>query len=274
MLAAASAILSEEGITEYGVLPISEVRVTYADLFSRDGAFTPRSVLIYAVPYYTGPAENLSSYAVSRDYHLYMRSLSERLASAIGAQYPHAALRAFSDHSPIDERHAAARAGLGRLGDNGLLITERYGTLVFIGELFSDLPAPQDTPLYEIEGCEHCGACRRACPTGALSGSGECLSELTQRRGELAPETVALMRAHRTVWGCDLCQMACPHTRRAIERGAVTPVAFFHEERIPFLDSARLAAMDKATFKSRAFAWRGRKTVERNLAAYEGEDTP
>ena len=272
MLQAAAAVLLEEGITEYGILPISEVRVTYADLFSRDGDFSPKSVLMYAVPYYTGLGENLSAYAVSRDYHLYMQSLSARLIAAVNAVYPHATLRAFADHSPIDERHAAARAGLGRLGDNGLLITPRYGTFVFVGELFSDIPAPQGGTVYEIEGCEHCGACRRACPTGALSGCGDCLSELTQRRGDLAPETVRLMKKHHTVWGCDLCQTACPHTRRAIADGVVTPVAFFREERIPLLDSARLSAMDKVSFKTRAFAWRGRRVVERNLKAYETED--
>ena len=273
MLQAASAVLLGEGVTEYGILPISEVRVTYADLFVRDGDFAPKSVLVYAVPYYTGLGENLSAYAVSRDYHLYMRDLSARLISAVQAAHPQATLRAFADHSPIDERHAAARAGLGRLGDNGLLITPRYGTFVFIGELFSDIPAPPDVPLFEIAGCEHCGACRRACPTGALIGKGDCLSELTQRKGELAPETVRLMKRHHTVWGCDLCQTACPHTRRAIERGTHTLVAFFHEARIPHLDSACLRAMDKATFKSRAFSWRGRSVVERNLAAYE-EDQP
>lgn len=264
-------LLLSERITEYGILPIGEACVLRPELFSRGDAITPKSVILFLVPYYTGPADNLSLYAVSRDYHLYMREVAARLITALAAAYPDAAFRAFSDHSPIDERHAAARAGLGLLGDNGLLINKTYGSFVFIGEVFTDLEAPANTPLFPITTCEHCGACRRACPTAALSEEGECLSELTQRKGELGEETVALMRRYKTVWGCDLCQTACPHTRRAIASGTVTPIPFFHEERIPHLTSEMLDRMDTSTFKTRAFSWRGRTTVARNLAAYEGE---
>ncbi len=268
----ARAILAGEGITECGLLPISEVRVLRPELFSRTGDFRPESVLVFLMPYYTGPAANLSLYAVSRDYHLYVKALSERLTAALSARFPSAAFRIFADHSPIDERHAAARAGLGILGDNGLLIHPYFGSLVFIGALFSDLPAPPDSRLHEIRTCLHCGACRRACPTGALSGEGDCLSELTQRKGVLAPETVALMREHHTVWGCDLCQLSCPHTRRAIAEGRVSPIPFFHEARIPRLTAELLAAMPREEFERRAFSWRGRKTVERNLLAYESSE--
>lgn len=264
-------LLAAEHITEYGILPITEVRVTRPELFSRGTSLLPQSVLVFLIPYYTGPAENLSLYAVSRDYHRYVQGLGERLVSALSLALPGASFRAFTDHSPIDERHAAAVAGLGILGDHGLLIHPRYASLVFIGALFSDLPAPRDSRASAIQACEHCGACRRACPTGALSGKGDCLSELTQRKGELAPGTARLMREHHTVWGCDLCQLACPHTRRAIAEGAITPIPFFHEARMPRLDSAILAAMSPEEFKSRAFSWRGRATVERNLLAYESE---
>lgn len=266
------AYLSREGITEYAFLPMSAVRLTYDALLVRDGAFAPESLLLYLVPYYTGEADNLSLYAVSRDYHRYMRALSAGLISALHAAYPGAEFRAFSDHSPIDERHAAAVAGLGLLGDNGLLINHRYGSLVFIGEVFSSLPAPEGTIVSDPRPCEHCGACRRACPTGALTGEGDCLSELTQRRGELADATVALMRRHHTVWGCDLCQTACPHTRRAMATGALTPIPFFHEERITHLSASRLAAMSRGELSERAFGWRGRSVIARNLLAYEEEE--
>lgn len=264
-------LFSVEGITEYGILPMDEVRVFRPELFLRGEPIAPKSVILFLVPYYTGSADNLSLYAVSRDYHLYMQAVSARLISALSAAYPNAAFRAFSDHSPIDERYAAARAGLGILGDNGLLINKTYASLVFIGEIYTDLVAPAATPPYPILTCEHCGACRRACPTGALFGQGDCLSELTQRKGELSEETAELMHRHNTVWGCDLCQTACPHTRRAIAEGRVTPVSFFHEARIPCLTSDILADMDAGTFKTRAFAWRGRTTIARNLAAYEAK---
>jgi epoxyqueuosine reductase QueG len=69
------------------------------------------------------------------------------------------------------------------------------------------------------------------------------------------------MRKYNTAWGCDLCQSSCPYNREPI----VTPIEFFHRERIHELTRDILDSMDKPTFLSRAFAWRGRKTVERNL---------
>ncbi len=274
MKEAIARFFSAEGIEAFGFLPYSACRITRSDLIERRVAFCPRSAIIFLVPYYTGPADNLSLYAVSRDYHLYMAALFERLIAMLRTECPEGEFCAFADHSPIDERHAAVTAGLGIYGDNGLLIHPTYGSLVFIGEILSSLPPPDGTVLHPPAACEHCGACRRACPTGALVGQGDCLSELTQRKGDLPPEAFSLMRRHRTVWGCDLCQTACPHTRRAIGAGVTTPIPFFHEARLPHLDTATLAAMSPEEFKTRAFAWRGRKTVERNLLHYEAEEKP
>ena len=119
MLEHAKRLLAEEGITELALLPISAVRILRPELFSRGGEMMPKSVLLYLIPYYTGPADNLSLYAVSRDYHRYVRGLGERLIAMLSAAFPKAAFRSFIDHSPIDERYAAASAGLGILGDNG-----------------------------------------------------------------------------------------------------------------------------------------------------------
>ena len=159
---------------------------------------------------------------------------------------------------------AALVAGLGIVGDNGLIINEKYGSYVFIGDVVTDIP-PEELgaiPPREVGHCHHCGACLRACPTGILRGEGaDCLSAITQRKGELTDEEITLMRKYNTAWGCDLCQSACPYNRNPL----ITPIQFFHRERIAYLTRDILDAMDKSAFMRRAFAWRGRKTVERNL---------
>ena len=72
------------------------------------------------------------------------------------------------------------------------------------------------------------------------------------------------MRQNGLVWGCDVCQLVCPHNRRIIRRGADTPIAYFREERITHVDSAILDAMTEEAFSARAYAWRGRAVIRRN----------
>lgn len=263
---------AEEGIEYAEVLSYVTARETAPQLLSRCG-LSPRSMIVFLLPYYAGETENLSRYAAARDYHIAIRALTGRLTDRLSFLFPGSQSVGFGDHSPIDERHAAIAAGLGILGDSGLLINETYGTYVFIADVLTDIP-PEALGAIEpmpLRRCEGCGACRRACPTGILRGEGEsCLSAVTQKKGELSEEECRLMRRCHTAWGCDLCQTSCPHNRAPV----LTPLSFFREERITALTEEVLASMDKESFSSRAFAWRGRRTVERNVAVLEGRYLP
>ena len=224
---------------------------------------TPRSVIIFLLPYYSGEAGNISLYAVSKDYHLAIKDVTDRLIDVLKEKYPENSFFGFGDHSPIDERHAAAIGGLGIIGENRLLINEKYGSYVFIAEIITDL-APDllgaGAPL-PVRYCERCGACIEACPTKALENLGECLSAVTQKKGELTTAEAELMKREGTVWGCDKCQTACPHN--ATPRH--TPIEFFHQDRIERIDLSALDSMSEKSFSERAYSWRGRKTIERNL---------
>ena len=275
--ASLDAVFRSEGITQYAAIPFSACRVTLQRLLDREPGFTPRTVLLYLVPYYAGPTENLSLYAASRDYHLFFKPFGEKLIGYLKTVFPNGGFRSYGDHSPISETDAAAKAGLGVIGRNGLLIHPKYASLVFIGDLVTDV-SPEEFPLcrepVEVSYCENCGACAAACPTGILSGKGElCLSAVTQKKGELTPEEKALILDHGSAWGCDLCQVSCPHVKRAIHTGdALSPVPFFKVDRTPRLTYDLVAAMPDDEFKSRAYAWRGRTTLLRNLALLEGRD--
>ena len=250
-------------IEYYAVLPYSACREINPGIMEREG-FKPSSVIVYLLPYYTGETVNLSRYAASLDYHLALRECADGLIAALSEVYPEARFKGYGDHSPISEVSCALVAGLGAIGDNGLILNEKYGSYVFIGDIVTDL-SPEILGAIsprEVTTCHHCGACKRACPTGILRGEGEdCLSAITQRKGELTDSEIEMMRRYNTAWGCDLCQSACPYNREPIK----TPIEFFYRERIDELTRERLDSMDKAEFNRRAFAWRGRKTVERNL---------
>ena len=258
-----------ERIEYFAVLDYKNCIEISAPIMERED-FTPRSVILFLMPYYTGETLNISRYAASLDYHLAIRGVGERLSAYLREKFPNAKMKIFGDHSPIAERHAACISGLGIAGDSGLLINEKYGTYVFIGDMISDIPAHLlgETAPRKIEACHHCGACAAACPTGILRGEGsDCLSAITQRKGELSEEEKSLMRKHNTAWGCDLCQSSCPYNKNPEK----TPIDFFYNDRIDHLTKDVLDAMTKEQFKARAFAWRGKKVVERNLEILENK---
>lgn len=254
-------------IEYFGVLSYKDCIQTSESIISRAG-FVPRSVIVYLLPYYTGECQNISRYAASLDYHIAIREVNARLAELLRSEFPDSNMRGYGDHSPIAERHAALVCGLGIAGDNGLLINEKYGSYIFIGDMITDI-SPEKLSAAEpkeIVRCDGCGLCKEACPTGILKGEGcDCLSAITQKKGELTEEEKALMCKFNTAWGCDECQSACPHNQKPKK----TPIEFFYQERIEGLDKETLGKMTKSEFEKRAFAWRGRKTIERNIDTLE-----
>ena len=258
-----SDFFESEKIEYFAALDYAHIREINAGLRERKN-IDAKSVIIFLIPYYVGGSKNLSEYSAAKDYHQIIKEKTDKLIAKLKEIYPRGNFVGFGDHSPIDERGAALSAGLGILGDSGLLINEKYGTYVFLADVICDV-LPEEigaVPPTPVLKCEGCGACAKACPTGILRAEGsDCLSAITQRKGELTDSEIALMKKYNTVWGCDVCQSVCPHNREP----DVTPIDFFHEERIPHLTSEILASMDDETFEKRAFAWRKRKTIERNL---------
>ena len=267
-------IFASEKIEYYAPVRLSDVYVQKPYLLERISVSAEcGSALMICVPYFTGKSENISAYACGCDYHLYFEGLFDRIIPRLRELYPGYSFWGFADRSPISEVYAAAKAGLGVIGENHLFISEKYSSFVFLGEIISDMPAENyGMELYagEARVCRGCGACKRQCPSG-LSVS-ECLSALTQKKGELSPDERERLIAHKSVWGCDICQNVCPYTREAVERESIfTPIDFFYRKRIENIDLDTLYSMSDEEFFERAFSWRGRETIERNLKILGGE---
>lgn len=252
----------------FAPIPLGDCRITRPYLLERAG-IADGSVIVLAIPYASSacidPERNLSAYAVSKDYHGFFQSLFDELLPKLKARFPQYRFAGFADHSPIAEAEAAAAAGLGIIGKNHLLITPKYSSYVFLGELITDAKLPcKASP---ISYCEDCGACMRRCPAATI---GCCLSALTQKKGDLTEAEKAQILSHGSVWGCDICQEVCPHTKKALQNGTIfSPIPYFEEHSLPHLTLGALQRMSDEEFCTRAYSWRGRSVIERNLKLFE-----
>lgn len=160
----------------------------------------------------------------------------------------------------------AQRAGLGFIGRNGLLITEEYGSFVYLGEIVTNIVFEPDEP--GVFGCGDCTRCVTACPTKALLGDGrmnaqKCLSYQTQTKGLMPNEYRKKMR--NVIYGCDICQLVCPYNQGKDFH--------FHEEMEPKVEEVYpklkpMLSLSNKEFKQQfghlAGSWRGKKPLQRN----------
>lgn len=262
-------ILRRHSVSLFAPIAIKDCEILRPYKLERVGVsdFEKLSVVMLAIPYLTRQSKrNISSYAVARDYHGYFAELFAVLLPELRDSFPEYRFVGFADDSPIEERNAAVAAGLGIIGDNGMLITEKYSSYVFLGEIITDLPLRASAR--PIERCRGCGVCQSACP----KGDGECLSAITQKKGELTEDEIAQIRKCGSAWGCDICQEVCPHTLRAIKNGTIyTDIEYFKTNTISHLTLEALDEMSDEEFARRAYSWRKRDTIRRNLEILENK---
>ncbi len=227
-----------------------------------------KSVIVACFPYLLSDSEyidlNISKYAVVTDYHTTALSRLEKAVMQLKELFPENEFSAFADNSPVPEVKAACLAGLGVRGKNSLLITEKYGSYVFIGEIVTDLEL--DFEEHGEKSCIKCGRCIKACPSSAIKENiferNICLSEITQKKGVLSEEEIRLMKECGCVWGCDICQDICPMNQNA----AVTEIEEFLSSPVPHISQG-------CSLEERAYEWRGRKVIERNISIQRRNDT-
>ena len=156
----------------------------------------------------------ISRYAWGDDYHEILGEKLRRLLSLIKERWPDADGKVCVDIQPTMDKAWAVRAGLGWMGKHTNIITEDYGSWIFIGELLLNLELEYD----EVQMADQCGSCTLcldACPTGAIVepyvvDSNQCISHATieSRAPEMRPDVAAHLEGW--LYGCDVCQDVCP----------------------------------------------------------------
>jgi epoxyqueuosine reductase len=179
-----------------------------------------KSVISLLLNYYPSELQNpeaykISKYAYGQDYHHVIKEKLKELLFFIQTEIGEVSGRAFVDSAPVLDKAWAAKSGLGWIGKNSNLITQKTGSFYFIAELIVDLDLEYDTAT--TDHCGSCTACIDACPTEAIvapyivDGS-KCISYFTIELKESLPQE---MKGKFDDWmfGCDVCQDVCPWNR-------------------------------------------------------------
>ena len=157
----------------------------------------------------------IARYSLGRDYHKLIRKRLQKLATQLEQAIGSFGYRVFTDSAPILEKPLAEKAGLGWIGKHSNLLQENTGSWFFLGEIFTNLPLPSDTPA--INHCGTCQKCIEVCPTQAIVepyvvDSRLCISYLTIESKQSIPEALRPLMGNR-IYGCDDCQLFCPWNR-------------------------------------------------------------
>ena len=201
-----------------------------------------RSLISVGLNYYTPHQHStepnigkISRYGWGRDYHKVMGKKLKALSSWLKSQDESIVTRYCVDTAPVQDKVWAQRAGLGWLAKNGNVITRKYGSWVFLGEILTNIELTPDAP-----HTSHCGTCTRcitACPTGAIVSphvvdANRCIAYHTieNRDRQLPPDIVDNLSGW--IAGCDICQDVCPWNQRFAKE---TDVADFK----PYPDNLR-----------------------------------
>jgi epoxyqueuosine reductase len=183
-----------------------------------------KSVIIVLQNYFTfenqkdPSAPVIARYSYGRDYHPVIQKKLKKILDFIQAEIQPCRGRVFVDSSPIHEKSLAYRAGLGWIGKNSLLLSQKAGSFFFVGGIITDLELEYNRdPVKNY--CGNCNLCIEACPTGAIVRPGvldvrKCISYLTieNRNCGLPAEMKANFK--NRVFGCDICQDVCPWNKK------------------------------------------------------------
>lgn len=206
---------------------------------------------------------NISVYARNRDYHDVIKGKLKHLAQFIVSRAEgEPRVKVFVDTAPVMEKPLAQRAGFGWQGKHTNLVSRSHGSWLFLGEVFTTLLLPPDTP--HADRCGSCTRCMVACPTAAIPApyqleATRCISYLTIEHAGPIPKPFRVAMGNR-IYGCDDCLAVCPWNRFA-QAGREAKLAARPDLEAPAL--AELSRLDDAAF-SALFAGSPIKRIGRN----------
>ncbi|ONI38183.1 hypothetical protein AN639_08320 [Candidatus Epulonipiscium fishelsonii] len=222
-----------------------------------------QTVLSIAFPYYDfkNNHNGFSIYAQRSDYHKVVHNYLNQIR-----YYLEIDGECYVDNNNLPERYIATIAGIGFIGKNNMLITEKYGSFVFLGEIIfnkSLINLDQQDKLLENK-CNSCTICVDRCPTNALGQKNIniCLSHLSQQK-VLTPHEETLLKQYKNIFGCDICQLCCPYNKNVLP----SPLKEFETinmDKNPLIFANMTNKYFKDNIKHTSAGWRGKNVIKRN----------
>lgn len=211
-----------------------------------------RSIIVLGVSYWSAkppigertPAR-WARYALYDDYHDTIKPALVAAGRTLEGMFgvADADYRYYVDTGPVIDRGWAARAGVGFVGKNAMLISRDHGNWLFIAAILTRIDFAPDEPVRSPraerrgEGappiakppslppmgllCGKCVRCLEACPTRAFVEPGvvdarRCISYQTIENKGVVPRELREGIGTR-IYGCDICLEVCPWNRFACE---------------------------------------------------------
>ncbi|MCD6100834.1 MAG: tRNA epoxyqueuosine(34) reductase QueG [Candidatus Marinimicrobia bacterium] len=203
-------------INPLSVLPWAKAVVVFVDnyFYSAANTFCSGSEKIYPM---------VSKYATGVDYHGFIRKRIKQALKLIQKEVPELQWKVCVDTCPFLEKVYAVQAGLGWYGKNSLVIFPGLGSFCFIGIAFLNQEVSGYKRPQVLDGCKDCDKCIRACPGGAIAEPyfldvDRCVSFLTvEKKGAFSVREKELVARAGYIFGCDICQDACPWNKRHLK---------------------------------------------------------
>ncbi len=114
----------------------------------------------------------------------------------------------------FQHKTAARLSGLGYIGKNGLLLTDKYGSKVRFATVLTDMPVSTENKIMENQ-CKGCEICVKACPGGAINGK---VYQEGMKREEFfdAEKCSKNMKNYKDIGRgavCGICISVCPKNK-------------------------------------------------------------
>lgn len=243
-----------------------------------------KTIISIAFPYlhrFEYADNGFSIYTRGIDYHKVVKSYLNKICEFINGLGGNAL--GFVDSNTLPERYIAYLSGIGFIGKNNMLITKKYGSYVFLGEIITDLKIMCDSKrnfneVKKFVECDTCDMCYTKCPTKAISEKNKncnvCMSYITQKK---SIDDTFLKLMNGRIFGCDTCQEICPYNNK-IEYSTITefaPLDFIED-----INTESIININNKEFKETLIrtscGWRGKNTLIRNALIrryiYENSD--